>query len=235
MHWDKRYAYWFPEDAPEHRVYDVRSGKLLKTQSLLEKVDYRRYDTATSRYVLQSGINLRSMTPPVSVFPGWFTNIILGDYHYFLCFTDASQHLGPPYCLGRVNVKTDKVEYLELPVQVLREAGQPDKFVWGQAQPSSTINARGIDAAGDPRSKRDGWYWCFLGSPTAVNGKIYFTTMLGITYVIDGNAKVLNEHALLAVNDLGPAGQTWSLNSISFANGRLYHRSMKEVVCIGTK
>ena len=50
-----------------------------------------------------------------------------------------------------------------------------------------------------------------------------------------GARKLWTRNALLAVNDLGPAGQTWSLNSISYANGRLYHRSMKEVVCIGKR
>jgi len=97
------------------------------------------------------------------------------------------------------------------------------------------VNSRGIDVATDKRSKDDGWWWGYLGSPTAVGGKVFFTTMLGITYVIDGNAAVLDEKALLSVNDLGVPGQTWSLNSISFAGGRLYHRSMKEAVCIGEK
>lgn len=59
--------------------------------------------------------------------------------------------------------------------------------------------------------------------------------MLGITYVVDGRAAVLDERALLAVNDLGHSGQTWSLNSLSFAEGRVYHRSMKEAVCLGPK
>ncbi len=59
--------------------------------------------------------------------------------------------------------------------------------------------------------------------------------MLGLTYVIDGHAAVLDERALIAVNDLGPVGQTWSLNSLSFANGLIYHRSMKEAVCLGPK
>lgn len=59
--------------------------------------------------------------------------------------------------------------------------------------------------------------------------------MLGVTYVIDGKAKTLDQKALLAVNDLGKAGETWSLNSICFAEGRLFHRSLKEVVCIATE
>lgn len=234
MRWDQQYAYWLSDDSGVQQVIDIHTGKLVKTQSLTDKVDYRRYDPATSQYVLQSGINLKQLNPPVNVFPAWFTNILVGGYQYFLCFTDAGSKVGPPHCVGRVNIATGKVEYLELPVQVIREAGAPDRFIWGQAQASSTVNSRGIDVAGDDRSKRDGWYWCFLARPTAVNGKIFFTTMLGVTYVIDGNAKVLDHNALLAVNDLGPAGQTWSLNSISYANGRLYHRSIKEVVCIGT-
>jgi hypothetical protein len=46
---------------------------------------------------------------------------------------------------------------------------------------------------------------------------------------------VLDASALLAVNDLGPSGETWSLNSVSYDEGRLYHRSLKEVICIGVK
>ena len=49
------------------------------------------------------------------------------------------------------------------------------------------------------------------------------------------NGLLANEKALLAINDLGPAGETWSLNSVSYAQGHTFHRSMKEVVCIGTK
>ena len=235
MHWDKQYAYWFDIDHSTHEVLDSATGKKLKTQSLMDKVDYRHYDTAAGKYVIDADIDLGKLQPPVKVFPAWFCNIPVAGYHYFLCFSDAASKSGPMHCIGRVNLRTDKVEYLEMPVQVVREAGAPDKFVWGKEQPSSTVNSRGIDVAGDGRSRRDGWWWCMLGSPTAINGKVYITTMLGITYVLDGKAKTFDEKALLAVNDLGPAGQTWSLNSISYANGHLYHRSLKEIVCIGKK
>lgn len=59
--------------------------------------------------------------------------------------------------------------------------------------------------------------------------------MLGITYVIDSKAKVFDEKALLAINDLGPSGETWTLNTISYNNGRIYHRTAKELICIGKK
>jgi hypothetical protein len=57
--------------------------------------------------------------------------------------------------------------------------------------------------------------------------------MLGVVYVLDSGAEVWDEKALLAINDMGPATQTWSLASLSVAHGRIYHRTMKEVICIG--
>ena len=127
------------------------------------------------------------------------------------------------------------MEYLELPVSVERETGKADRFIWGKPQASSTVNSRGVDIVSDKRSQGDGWWWGYLGSPTAVGDNVYFTTMLGITYTLNARALVLDEKALLSVNDLGVPGQAWSLNSISHASGRLYHRSLKEVVCIGQK
>jgi hypothetical protein len=53
--------------------------------------------------------------------------------------------------------------------------------------------------------------------------------------VVDAGAKVLDENALLAINDLGPSGETWSLNTPSYSDGRIYHRSLKELVAIGER
>ena len=62
--------------------------------------------------------------------------------------------------------------------------------------------------------------------------KLYITTMLGLTYVIDTKAAALDQKAILAVNDLGPLGETWSLSGPSYAKGMLYHRSAREIVAI---
>jgi hypothetical protein len=43
---------------------------------------------------------------------------------------------------------------------------------------------------------------------------------------------VFDESALVAVNDLGPAGESWNLSSLSYSRGKLYHRGLKHVVCI---
>jgi hypothetical protein len=99
---------------------------------------------------------------------------------------------------------------------------------------TKTLDAQGNDVADEERSRTDGWEIpAFWGSPVALGNKIYFTTMLGITYVVDATAKVLDENAVLAINDLGPSGETWSLNTPSYSDGRLYHRSLKELVAIG--
>ena len=66
----------------------------------------------------------------------------------------------------------------------------------------------------------------------AVNSLVYFSTMLGTVYVINASAEQLDAAALVAVNDLGQAGHTWSLSSLSYADGRLYHRGLKRLICI---
>jgi hypothetical protein len=243
MHWDARYAYWFrlnPEES--HVVIDAGTGRLVKEQSLIANVDYRAWDAAAGRHVLHAGVNLRAVrdwSPRVGqaadevirVMPAWHANIVAGGYHYFLTSTAHRRNRvgpkgkgGPSHCVGRVHIATGKVEYLEL----------PERRVYGVAVKTETRNAAGEDIAAEERSRTDGWEIpAFWGSPVALGGKVYFTTMLGITYVIDAEAKTLDERALLAVNDLGPSGKTWSLNSISFAGGVLYHRTARELIAIG--
>ena len=80
----------------------------------------------------------------------------------------------------------------------------------------------------------DGWETpAFWGSPVAINDNVYFTTSLGITYLINSKARVLDKSAIVAINDLGPSGETWSMNSISYNKGLIYHRTLKELICIG--
>ncbi|HLJ54982.1 MAG TPA: hypothetical protein VKT77_08065, partial [Chthonomonadaceae bacterium] len=124
--------------------------------------------------------------------------------------------------------------YLEVPVSVIRKPGDQDRYVYDESVRTRVEDYRGRDVAAEDRSRTDGWTVpAFFGSPIAIDGKVYLSTMLGITYVIDGRAPVLDERALLSVSDIGPSGETWSLNSLSFQNGRLFNRSSKEVICIG--
>ena len=254
LHWDQARAYWFRMNPVEsHLIFDAADGKLLAEQSMIDNVDYRQWDPQAGAYIEHIGVNLRDirdLSPRVAqaadevirVQPAWHANIVASGYHYFLASTGHRRNKHPPmgkggpsHSLGRVHLETGKTEYLELPVTVIREPGKTDQRVWGVEVRTRTENSQGIDVAAEDRSRRDGWQIpAFWGTPTAVNNRVYFTTMLGVTYAIQADAEVLDDSALLAINDLGPSGQAWSLNTISYANGRLYHRSLKELVAIGT-
>jgi hypothetical protein len=246
MTWDSKYAYWFTTAPNEsHVVLDASTGKVVRTQSLFQKADVRFWDTTRNAYVLHADINIRDLTDPsyggtkMHVMPNWHTNIAAGGYHWFLTSTNnnrsggAGGHSGPPHCVGRVNVETGKVEYLEVPVGVERGAGKAEHFLWGKSLHTTAADIKGNDLAADVRSHTDGWEIpAFFPSPLALGNRIYFGTTMGVTYVLDANAPVLDEHALLGVGDLGPSGQTWSLAGPSYSGGVLYHHSSKEVVAI---
>lgn len=255
MHWDARFAYWFklnPEES--HLVLDVANGKLLREQSLIRNVDYRQWDPASKRHIPHKAVNLREvreisarnkLAPDevIRVFPAWHSNIAINGYHYFLTSTAHRRNrkppkgrAGPSHCIARVSIESGKVEYFEVPVTVIRQPGEPDRFVYGEAVRTSAMNANGEDIATEDRTRMDGWETpAFWGSPVAINDRIYFTTSLGITYVVDSKSPVLDEKALLAVNDLGASGETLSLNSIAFSRGRIYHRTARELIAIGTR
>lgn len=255
LHWDRQFAYWFRLNPDEtHLVIDSSTGKIVREQSLIKNVDYRQWDPARNKYVEHLNVNLRDMkdlSPRVNqapgevirVMPAWHCNIVAAGYHYFLASTAHRRNGhapkgkgGPSHSVGRVNVATGKVEYLELPVTVIRKPGMPDEKVYGIAVKTKTLDNEGNDVASEERSRTDGWEIpAFWGPPVAIGNQVYFTTTLGITYVIDAAAKVLDEKAVLSINDLGPSGEVWSLNTPSYSNGVLYHRSLKEVVAIGKK
>ena len=254
MHWNKQHAYMFNLNPVEsHVVIDAATGEMLSKTSMIHDVDYRPWDITKQQHKLLKNVNIRDVrdwSPRVNagpdnyiyVYPAWHTNIVADGYHYFLTSTAHVRNkrahpkgkAGPSHSIGRVHIETGKTEYLELPVTVIRKPGEQDEFVYGVEVKTSTLNSHGAEAAGNPRSRSDGANFpVFWGSPTNINGVLYFHTTLGITYAIDADAPVLDASAVLAVNDLGPSGETWSLNSISYADGIIYHRSLKELVKIG--
>ena len=94
-------------------------------------------------------------------------------------------------------------------------------------------NSSGFVASQDKRNSGSGWGHVSAPSPIAIGDKVYFPTMIGIVYVLKWDADVFDKDALLSISDLGPATETWTLSSLSFANGRIYARTMKELICIG--
>jgi hypothetical protein len=244
MSWDDKYAYWFTEPSGESLVVvDATTGKQVHTWSLAKAVDIRRWDGATKKYVTMTGVDVNDTVDwtyggTMHVVPDWHSNTVARGYVWFVTVTNNNDrwgvHTGPPHCVGRVNVETGKVEYLEVPVGVQRVAGQAEQLIYGKDVMTTAQDAKGNDVADDAqRSHTDGWAApAFYPPPVLLGTKLYFGTTLGITYVIDATAKVLDERAILGYGDLGPLGQTWSLAAPSYADGVIYHHSSKQVVAI---
>ena len=62
----------------------------------------------------------------------YFTNIIIGNYHYFRSFAG--------FMIGRVNLKSGKVEYLDVPAQIVRKFGAEERKLWGETMPNDMKN-----------------------------------------------------------------------------------------------
>ena len=231
--WNSDYAVWYTEKENEIRVLNSVDGTLMKKISLTENADIRTWDPASGKYILKENFDLSKTDFPV-VFPAWYTNIIVNDKLFFMCFKKGRyrKNIGPDYSFARVDLKTGKTEYLEVPVHYEINKGKKE-YIWNTELSTETINNRGLDVSHDKRSRRDGWHWNFNGNPICVNGKLFFTTMLGVTYCFDAMTEHFDEKAFISINDLGPKGKTWSVNTPSFANGYMYHRTLKNLICIG--
>ncbi|MGB0579956.1 MAG: PQQ-binding-like beta-propeller repeat protein [Limisphaerales bacterium] len=215
--WDGRHAYGFAKD--EHVTVDVETGKVVRRVSLTEAV------TITSqrdgRYVTERNTNLKKARRVITK----NTNVRVGRYHYFR--SDSG------FLIGRVHLDKGTVEYLQVPAQVVRRKGEKDEVLWTQALKNDMKTANGFVATQDKRNAGNGWGHVSAASGTVIGDKLYLPTMIGMVYVIDWDAKLLDENALLSVSDLGPATETWSLSSLSFSDGKIYARTLKELICIG--
>jgi len=235
--WDQQFAYWLDETRTDLVVLNTKDGSEAKRISWIKDVIVTAYDAESKTFTRREGIDLSQETPTVKVFPAWHANLSIYPYVYFQCFSFEGRRkgkavrLGPRRSIARIDVVKERVEYLELPFPIpnVEDAGTSPH---GTLYPKMTTNSRGIDVADDKRSKRDGWWWCFNGNTIAVNQYLYFTFMCGKVQVLDGQVKDFDETALISFNDLGRFGETWSVNTPSFSNGRLYHRTMKELLCI---
>lgn len=223
-HWNRRHVYWFHRQ--NHLVLDATSGKLLREQNVINSADFCRHDAGSNTWTLDRGVEVMAgKKQPITN----QTNIVVGDWHYFLAHD--------LFAIGRVHVESGKTEYLQLPAQLQasNESRAKDRFLWTKDKLilNDTKNSREIDIAPDKRARNSGWGHVSAASPIQVNQYLYVPIMNGTVYVIDTGAETFDQNALVAVNDLGPAGETWTLASFSYAEGKLYMHTMKEVICIG--
>lgn len=234
----KDYAVWISESENRLTVLNPTSGEITRTIDLQTDVDLRAYDPILGRHVLRENFDLKELPKP-NIFPAWYTNTIVGDHLYFMCFNDDVKQplmrrwrdLLPIHCFARVNLVSGKVEILEVPVH-FNDRGD---YLWKEELKTTGLNAKGLALISDVRSKRDGWWWCFNGNPIKVNDTLFFTTMIGNCYAFDCEAKRFDENALIALNPLGTRGESWSLNTPTFASGKLFHRTAKELICVGNE
>jgi len=216
-----------------HLSVDALTGKIVRRSSILENVTVRHWNNGqrtTAKETIPNGKRTREITQT--------SNLLVGKWHYFRSYTR-------PW-LGRVDVTNGEVEYLELPLQLARSKGGRDRLKWFIAPkskkdrqmkdqafaPNDMKNSRGFVVFGDKRSRQNGWGHIASALPSVAGENLYVPVMNGTVYVIRWNARKLTEQAIVAINDLGPAGQSFNRAGISFAHGRAYAHTIRELICI---
>lgn len=215
--WNKNGVHFFAGGM--HQSLSSVSGKMNKETSIFEKVSITKWNG--DQYETKYNQTLKKSKKPIT----YFTNILIGNYHYFRSFDG--------FMIGRVNLKNGKVEYLEVPAQVIRQNGKDQELLWGKTVPNDMRNADGFKATKDKRNAGSGWGHVSSVPPIVIGDRIYFPTMVGMVYVLKWNADSLDEGALVSISDLGRAGETWSLSGLAYVDGKIFARTLKEMICIG--
>lgn len=220
-HWNEKYVFGF--SLGKHLVMDALSGAILREQPLYTGAKLWKYDQKKSDWAVQEDVEVKAGKGHPNTNQA---NLAAADWHWFL-----SHNM--PY-LGRVHVETGKVEYLELPAQLMasKVSRDEDVLLWGKGNPGNKpLNASGF-AVGDKGNSGIGWGHISAASPTRVGRYLFLPVVTGTVYVIDAEAEELSPDSIVALNDLGPGGETWTLASLTFAKGRLFAHTMKEIICI---
>ncbi len=220
-HWNTKYVFGFQKDS--HIVIDATSGKLLRKQPLDKGAKLWKFQPEKKDWVLQKDAVVKSKRPHPNTNQA---NIAVGDWHWFLCHD--------VHYIGRVNIETGIVEYLELPAQLIADPKSKvrDVKLWGKGNPNNKpLNANGF-AVGNKGQKGIGSGHLSAASPTLIGRYLFIPVVTGTVYVIDTTVEQLSPKSLVAVNDLGPGGETWTLASLTYANGKIYAHTMKEIISI---
>ena len=153
-------------------------------------------------------------------------------------------------------MKFGAVEYLELPLQVSREKGAAEQVLWNAEHRKADLavstnkktkkglsytslkfndmmNSRGFKVSGDARDIGNGWGHTASAAPTAFGNRLMVPLLSGMVFVIQADAEVLDEKAVMAINDLGPLGQAYSRASVSTDGSLVFGRTIREVIAFG--
>lgn len=223
----------------DHLWIDAATGKVSRQVSFTTEVPVRRWSPSGHETLIESlpSKKPRSITQQ--------SNLRVGDYHYFRAYTANY--------LGRIHLTSGAVEYLELPLQVLREPGQPEQVLWNAEQRPEDLapvgkkgglsmtsfrhnvvkSARGFVVMGDDRARQNGWGHTASPIPTVFGDRLHVPILCGLVFVIQADAKTLDETAVLAINDLGPLGDSFTRASVSTDGERIYGHTIQEVIAFG--
>jgi hypothetical protein len=233
----------------DHLWEDAMTGRIRRRESIVDDFSvcsHHQGSWSTAQQSVPEGKKNREIIQQ--------SNVLAGHYHYFRSYTQ-------PW-LGRINVRSGGVEYLQLPVQLRRTPqSDRDELLWDwhamdpklverlrnqkkkppaelpitqwAFAPNDMKNSRGHVVVGDDRSMGNGWGHHASQVPAVIGEHMYVPTMAGTVYVIRWGAEKLDESAIVAINDLGPVGRSWNRASLSFSRGKLYAHTIREVICIG--
>jgi hypothetical protein len=224
----------------DHLWVDVDTGEIARQVSIVRDIPTCRW-AAGGHEMRQESLaenKPRSITQQ--------SNLLVGDYHYFRAYTRNY--------LGRVHIHSGAVEYLELPLQVLREPGMPEQVLWNAEHMSGELvslagqkkgkrdltntslrfnavkNSRGYTVMGDARSRANGWGHTASPLPTAFGNQLIVPILSGIVFVIQSDAKTLDGDALLSINDLGTLGQSFTRASLTTDGKRVFAHTINGVL-----
>ena len=118
-------------------------------------------------------------------------------------------------------------------MQQIQNLKSNNKLLWRtHSKNNKPINAKGF-AVGDKGHNRSGWGHISAASPINVGKYLIWPVVSGTVYVLDTSSESWDQNAIVSVNDLGEGEKTWTLSSFSYAHGRLYMHTMREIICIG--
>ena len=204
----------------QHHTVDMQDGSLKSAVSLTENVNLQHYKNGRYFNMSNTSLPVHKKSRPIT----YHTNCLTGNFHYFRTHNK--------FLLGRVNLADGKVDYLQLPVQIVRDTDE-ETVLWDKSIDNDVKNNDGFIVCQDARAKLNGWGHVSAASPIVVGDYLYMPTMVGMVYVIRWNATELDESAIESISDLGPAGQTWTLSSLAYDDKKIYARTLKQLICIG--
>lgn len=216
--WNEKYVPLFV--GAELQIYHTESGELFKKVDLLNDVQVHKKGETSDQVTIKAKKG-KALT--------YFTNILVGDDYYFLSHS-------APY-LGKVNMETSKLEYLELPAQLIpgKKSRSEDIYIHELKKiKNDPVNQNNLHV-GNKGHDGSGFGHISSACPILVGKHLIIPVVTGTVYVIDTTKAFENGEALVAVNDLGEEGKTWTLSSFSYSEGKLYAHTMKELICIKGK